>query len=58
MNSTQVKDWLAAALVALALTAGGAAISGCSTVEGAGEDIEEAGDFVEDTADEVEDELD
>ena len=42
---------LSASLFSLTLIAGTAAITGCSTMEGAGKDIEKAGDKIEDAAD-------
>jgi entericidin B len=40
------------------LLAGGAFITACNTVEGAGRDVEAAGDAVADTAEDVKDDLD
>lgn len=41
------KKWIVAGLFAVAILS----ISGCNTMEGAGEDIEEAGEKIQDAAD-------
>lgn len=38
-------------LVSIALLAGGIALAGCNTIEGAGEDLQSAGEAVENAAD-------